>query len=130
MHILAAAHWTLVALFMLALLAATRSYAAGPILIGVSAPSTGDTASSRQEAMNGAELAVVKLNYEGGILGRPVQLLEGDDRRDRKDAAIVPQNFVASGDLGPVFSKIPASRYNHRFIHLQRRATQRGQAGL
>jgi branched-chain amino acid transport system substrate-binding protein len=120
--------------------------AADPILIGVSGPLTGDAAGSGQEAMNGAKLAVEQLNAKGGILGRPVQIVEGDDRCDPKEAAIVAQKFVAqkvaatashycSGaalasipifreagllyiDWGAVSSKIPGSGYERLFMTL------------
>jgi branched-chain amino acid transport system substrate-binding protein len=107
---------------------------------------TGDAAGSGQEAMNGAKLAADQLNAKGGILGRPVQIVEGDDRCDPKDAAIVAQKFVAqkvdatashycSGaalaaipifreagllyiDWGAVSSKIPGSGYDRLFMTL------------
>jgi branched-chain amino acid transport system substrate-binding protein len=132
----------LIAAVPLLLFSAAR--AADPILIGFSAPLTGDAAGSGQEALNGAKLAVAELNAQGGILGRPVQLVEGDDRCDPKDAAIVAQKFVAnkvaaaashycSGaalaaipilreagllyvDWGAVSSKIPGSGYDRLFI--------------
>jgi branched-chain amino acid transport system substrate-binding protein len=125
-------------------LLATASYAADPILIGFSAPLTGDAAGSGQESLDGAKLAVAELNAKGGILGRPVKLVEGDDRCDPKDAAIVAQKFVAAGvvaaashycsgaalaaipifreagllyvDWGAVSSKIPGSGYDRLFI--------------
>jgi branched-chain amino acid transport system substrate-binding protein len=123
---------------------ANASYAADPILIGFSAPLTGDAAGSGQESLDGAKLAVAELNAKGGILGRPVKLVEGDDRCDPKDAAIVAQKFVAAGvvaaashycsgaalaaipifreagllyvDWGAVSSKIPGSGYDRLFI--------------
>jgi branched-chain amino acid transport system substrate-binding protein len=118
--------------------------AADPILIGFSAPLTGDAAGSGQEAVDGAKLAVAEINAKGGVLGRPLQLVEGDDRCDPKDAALVAQKFIAqkiaaaashycSGaalaslpifreagllyvDWGAVSSKIPASAYDKLFI--------------
>jgi branched-chain amino acid transport system substrate-binding protein len=117
-----------------------------PILVGVSGPLTGDAAGSGQEAMNGAKLAAEQLNAKGGILGRKIQIVEGDDRCDPKDAAIVAQKFVAqkvaatashycSGaalaaipifreagllylDWGAVSSKIPGSGYDRLFMTL------------
>jgi branched-chain amino acid transport system substrate-binding protein len=144
MHVPSQARYALVVLLVMALNVATRSYAADPILIGFSAPLTGDAAGSGQESLNGAKLAVAELNAKGGILGRPVQLVEGDDRCDPKDSAIIAQKFVASGvvaaashycsgaalaaipifreagmlyvDWGAVSAKIPASGYDRLFI--------------
>jgi branched-chain amino acid transport system substrate-binding protein len=118
--------------------------AADPLLIGFSAPLTGDNAGSGQESLNAAKLAVEQINAAGGILGHQVQLLEGDDRCDPKEAAIVAQKLVAqkisaaaahycSGaalaalpifkeagilyvDWGAASSKIPASGYDKLFI--------------
>src|SRR5215467_13464591 len=69
--------------------------AADPLLIGFSAPLTGDNAGSGQESLNAAKLAVEQINAAGGVLGRQIQLLEGDDRCDPKEAAIVAQKLVA-----------------------------------
>jgi branched-chain amino acid transport system substrate-binding protein len=127
-------------------LGAQAARAADPVRIGVSAPMTGDAAGSGQEAMNGAKLAADRLNAKGGILGRPVEIMEGDDRCDPKEGAIVAQKFIAqkidaaashycsgsalaaipifreSGilylDWGAVSSKIPASGYDRLFMTL------------
>jgi branched-chain amino acid transport system substrate-binding protein len=126
------------------LLIVSAARAADPILIGFSAPLTGDAAGSGQEALTGAKLAFAELNAKGGILVRPVQLVEGDDRCDPKDAAIVAQKFIAAGviaaashycsgaalaalpifheagllyvDWGAVSTKIPGSGYDRLFI--------------
>ena len=120
------------------------STAADQVLIGFSAPLTGDNAGSGQESLNAARLAVEQINAAGGIMGRQVQLLDGDDRCDPKEAAIVAQKLVAqkisaaaahycSGaalaalpifkeagilyvDWGAASSKIPASGYDKLFI--------------
>jgi branched-chain amino acid transport system substrate-binding protein len=68
---------------------------ADPILIGVSAPLTGDNAGTGQESLNGAKLAAKQINAKGGILGRPVQIVEGDDRCDPKEGATVAQKFAS-----------------------------------
>jgi branched-chain amino acid transport system substrate-binding protein len=149
MPVTTAVHRLLTGLFAastLLALSAGAARAADPILIGVSGPLTGDAAGSGQEAMNGAKLAVDQLNAKGGILGRPVQIVDGDDRCDPKEAAIVAQKFVAqkvaatashycSGaalasipifreagllyiDWGAVSSKIPGSGYERLFMTL------------
>jgi branched-chain amino acid transport system substrate-binding protein len=149
MSVTTAVHRLFAGLFAAAALLAVSAgpaRAADPILIGVSGPLTGDAAGSGQEAMNGAKLAVEQLNAKGGILGRPVQIVEGDDRCDPKEAAIVAQKFVAqkvaatashycSGaalasipifreagllyiDWGAVSSKIPGSGYERLFMTL------------
>ena len=52
-------------------------------------------AGSGQESLNSAKLAVEQINAKGGVLGRPLQIVEGDDRCDPKESAIVAQKFVA-----------------------------------
>lgn len=39
--------------------------------------------------MKGAKLAVDRINASGGILGRPVTVVQGDDRCDPKEGAAV-----------------------------------------
>jgi branched-chain amino acid transport system substrate-binding protein len=120
-----------------------EAYGADPFLIGVSAPTSGDNAAAGQDAVNAANLAAEQINAKGGILGRPVQIVTGDDRCDPKEGAIVAQKFVAqkitaaashycSGaalaaipifkeagilyvDWGASSSKIPASDYDKLF---------------
>jgi branched-chain amino acid transport system substrate-binding protein len=85
----------LIVVVMLLASAFQPAFSAEPILIGVSAPLTGDNASNGQESLNGAKLAAKQINAKGGILGRPIQIVEGDDRCDPKEGAIVAQKFVA-----------------------------------
>jgi branched-chain amino acid transport system substrate-binding protein len=120
-----------------------QTFGAEPILVGVSAPLTGDNASNGEESLNGAKLAAKHINARGGVLGRSIQIVEGDDRCDPKEAAIVAQKFAAqrvvaaashycSGaalaaipifkeskilyvDWGAVSSKIPAYGYDKFF---------------
>ncbi len=59
-----------------------------PLTIGVLAPLTGDLASRGPAVVNAAQLAVDEINDAGGVLGRPVQLVQGDaGSNDPDDAA-------------------------------------------
>ncbi|EXF45312.1 branched chain amino-acid ABC transporter substrate-binding protein [Pseudomonas sp. BAY1663] len=49
--------------------------AAEPIRIGLNYPSTGNYKSEGLELRRGALLAIDQLNQQGGILGRPLQLV-------------------------------------------------------
>jgi branched-chain amino acid transport system substrate-binding protein len=52
---------------LVALLATVQpALSADPILIGVSAPLTGDNAGTGQESLNGAKLAAKQINAKGG----------------------------------------------------------------
>jgi branched-chain amino acid transport system substrate-binding protein len=122
---------------------AAAAPAGEPILVGVSTPLTGDNASTGAESMNGAKLAADQINAKGGVLGRPIQIVEGDDRCDPKEGAAVAQKFASTGvvaaashycsgvalaalpifqeagilyaDWGAVSSKIPAFGYDKYF---------------
>ena len=56
--------------------------AAGPLKIGALLPHTGDLASAGPPMFAGAQLAIREINAAGGVLGKPVQLVDGDDFTD------------------------------------------------
>jgi branched-chain amino acid transport system substrate-binding protein len=84
------------------------------IVIGVAGPMSGDLAVFGEQVRRGARQAVADLNAKGGVLGKQVRLVEGDDRCDPPRAVRVAQQLV---DQGVVFvaghfcsgSSIPAS---------------------
>src|SRR5450631_3480303 len=59
-------------------LAATTSiaFAADPIKIGVDGPFTGGSSSMGVSMRDGVRLATDEINKAGGVLGRPIQLVE------------------------------------------------------
>lgn len=87
---------------------------ANEIVIGVAGPMSGDLAEFGSQLRHGAELAVADVNAAGGVLGKQVRLVIGDDQCDPKRAIRVATNLV---DQGVVFvdghfcsgSSIPAS---------------------
>jgi branched-chain amino acid transport system substrate-binding protein len=54
------------------------SYPAEVIKIGVVAPLTGSFADEGNEMLRGVELAVEKINAEGGLLGKKIEIIKGD----------------------------------------------------
>jgi branched-chain amino acid transport system substrate-binding protein len=84
------------------------------IVIGVAGPMSGDLGVFGEQISRGAEQAVADLNAQGGVLGKQVRLVEGDDQCDPPRAVRVAQQLV---DQGVVFvaghfcsgSSIPAS---------------------
>lgn len=66
--------------FCLCLLLMASAQAAEPIRIGVSGPFSGGSSPMGLSMRNGIRLAAEEINRAGGLLGRPVQLLERDDR--------------------------------------------------
>jgi branched-chain amino acid transport system substrate-binding protein len=85
------------------------------IVIGVAGPMSGDLAIFGEQLQHGARQAVADINAAGGVLGKQLHLIEGDDQCDPKRAVGVANKMV--GD-GAVFvdghfcsgSSIPASK--------------------
>lgn len=90
-------------------LAGVPAHAAAPIRVGVIGPFTGGSAAMGISMRQGIELAAGEINKAGGILGRPVHLVERNDKAnndrgariaaqltgpDRVDAAV---GFVNTG---------------------------------
>ena len=64
------------------------------IRIGAAGPMTGDQSKMGIDLRNGAELAVAEWNEKGGVLGKKIELLAGDDQADPKQAVSVANKFV------------------------------------
>ena len=69
--------------------------ATSPIVVGFSAPLSGDAAAWGEPAKKGAELAVAQINAQGGINGRPLQVIYEDDACDPKQGLSVLQKFLS-----------------------------------
>lgn len=67
------------------------------IVIGVAGPMTGDLAAFGEQLRRGAEQAVEDLNAGGGVLGKPVRLVIGDDQCDPRRAVTVANDLVGQG---------------------------------
>lgn len=63
----------------------------GTIKIGVMAPTTGPNASAGADMVNGAEMAVKRINEEGGVLGKDIEIIVEDDGCE-------PQQSVAAAN--------------------------------
>lgn len=83
----------LVAAFSLAV-AATSSYAADPIKIGVSGPFTGGSSSMGVSMRDGVRLAAKEINAHGGIMGRQIQLIERDDEAKNERGVQIAQELI------------------------------------
>jgi len=89
------------------------------IKIGVAGPMTGDQSKMGMDFRNGVTLAVEEWNSRGGVLGKKIELLIGDDQHDPKQAVSVANKMINEGLTGLVghFNSncsIPASEYYHR----------------
>jgi branched-chain amino acid transport system substrate-binding protein len=89
------------------------------IRVAVAGPMTGDQSKQGNDLKNGVELAVAEWNEKGGLLGKKIELLVGDDQHDPKQAVAVANKFVNSGVVGVVghwnsSASIPASEVYQR----------------
>lgn len=81
----------LLALLCLTVLAA---HAQDPVRIGVSGPFTGGSSPMGISMREGIRIAAAKINAEGGVLGRPIVLVERDDEASNERGAQVAQALV------------------------------------
>ncbi|MBZ9772385.1 ABC transporter substrate-binding protein [Mesorhizobium sp. CO1-1-8] len=81
------------------LLAAASAAQAQDVKVGLVAPLSGPAAAYGKDVQSGASLAVEEINAAGGIGGRKLVLVDGDDQGSPKDAANVAQSFVSDPDV-------------------------------
>jgi branched-chain amino acid transport system substrate-binding protein len=81
-----------------------------PIVIGVVTSRTGDLAPTGVQVWAGVALAVQEINDQGGIDGRPVELVVEDDRSNPTDALNAVQKLTSENDpvavWGPTFTPL------------------------
>ena len=85
------------------------SGAARPVRIAVMGPMSGEQASTGLDMLRGTQLAAARLNARGGVLGRRLVLVAGDDRADPATGAKVARRLVRSGVsavIGPFNSAV------------------------
>jgi branched-chain amino acid transport system substrate-binding protein len=73
------------------------SAAHADVKIGVAGPLTGSNAAFGTQLITGAELAVKDINAAGGVLGQQIDLIQGDDACDPKQAVSVANTLVGDG---------------------------------
>ena len=96
----------------------SQAHAASTIKLGIAGPLTGDQGAFGQELKNGAIIAVEEWNSKGGVLGRKVEVVWGDDQHDPKQAVAVANKFLNEGVVGVIghfnsSCSIPASTIYH-----------------
>ena len=70
---------------------------ANTIRIGVAGPMTGPNAAFGAQLKNGVEQAVNDINAAGGILGKTIELVPGDDVGEPRQGVSVANQFSAEG---------------------------------
>lgn len=68
--------------------------AADTVKIGLLAPLTGFAAADGLSVLNSVQLAVERVNQDGGVLGRQVELVYYDDRADGKEAVALSRKLI------------------------------------
>jgi branched-chain amino acid transport system substrate-binding protein len=86
------------------------------IRIGAAGPMTGDQSKMGIDLRNSVELAVAEWNQKGGVLGKKIEMLSGDDQADPKQAVSVANKFINQKTVAVVghwnsSCSIPASKY-------------------
>ena len=95
---------------------------AGQIKIAAVAPLTGSQAKIGTDMVRGTEIAIEEWNARGGVLGKQIALLKGDDEASPKQATSVARDMVDQGVVGVIghFNSgctIPASEvYNESHV--------------
>ncbi len=77
-----------------ALAASFSAFAADPIRIGVSGPYTGGSSPMGGSMRDGVRLATAEINAKGGVLGRPIELVERDDEAKNERGVQVSQELI------------------------------------
>ncbi len=83
-----------------------------PIKIGVDLPQTGDFATFGILGIQGAQLAVDEINSQGGVLGRPFQLIIGDNQSDPNEAVRLMRKLIQEDDVFAILGPISSSARN------------------
>ena len=82
----------------------TKTDSKSPVKIGFFAPITGPAAADGESVLNAAKLAVEKINKDGGINGRQVELVNYDDALDSKQAVSIAQKLTTKDGVVAVVS--------------------------
>lgn len=82
----------------------------GPVKIGAAGPFTGDLSKIGLDSLNAIKMAVDEFNQAGGVNGRTVEVVVGDDAGDPAKGNIVADKFISDpsvlGVVGPMNSSV------------------------
>jgi branched-chain amino acid transport system substrate-binding protein len=82
--------------------AAVPSFAAEPIKIGAFFALSGPAANIGMPTKLVAQMAADKINKEGGINGRPIELIVGDTESDPAKAAVIAKKFIFNDKVAAI----------------------------
>ena len=86
--------WASLAVLATVLAWTAEGSAAEAIKIGLTGPFTGGSSSMGVSMRDGAKLAAAEINKAGGVLGRPLQLIERDDEAKNEVGVQVTQELI------------------------------------
>ncbi len=78
----------------LAAIVSFSTWAADPIKVGVSGPFTGGSAPMGVSMRDGVKLAVSEINAKGGVMGRPIAVVERDDEAKNERGVQIAQELI------------------------------------
>jgi branched-chain amino acid transport system substrate-binding protein len=112
--------FTLIAILVKGFFFTSFSLAADIIKLGLAGPLTGDQGVFGEILKEGAIIAMEEWNEKGGVLGKKIEFVWGDDQHDPKQAVSIANKFVNEGVVGVVghfnsSCSIPASTIYVRF---------------
>lgn len=111
---------TIVFMFMIALaFLGCQKKDQNVVLVGIAGPMTGPQAKLGTDFRNGARIAIDEWNERGGLLGKKIEVIIGDDAADPKQAVSVANKIVNEGAIGVIghfnsSCSIPASDVYNR----------------
>lgn len=73
----------------------STTFAQAPIRIGLQAPITGSWALEGEMAVNSVQVVADQINARGGVLGRPIEIVLGDDQGEPRQSALTAQRMIA-----------------------------------
>jgi branched-chain amino acid transport system substrate-binding protein len=88
---------------------APNAEAADPLVIGFSAPLTGDYAEYGNNFKRAIELHVEEINAAGGVAGRPLEIVESDDRSESSQTTAIAQRYVNNEDIMAVIGSFAST---------------------
>jgi len=91
---------------MLLVAGATAASAQPPIKIGAFGPMTGGAAGYGQSEREAIDLVVEEVNAAGGVLGRKIEVLYGDDAGKPEQAVSIVKRFVTADEVVMVLGGI------------------------
>ncbi|REJ32768.1 MAG: branched chain amino acid ABC transporter substrate-binding protein [Bacillota bacterium] len=77
---------------------------AQPIRIGLQGPITGAWALEGEMAVNSVQVVADQINARGGVLGRPIEIVIGDDQGEVRQSALTAQRMIAEGVVAVISS--------------------------